>query len=216
MTRASKREHDVWASLNNGTEWNFDDILPYYIKVSTAIQTSTPAETFVLMQHETYETPSRNYSDRAGGIVVDSDNHGSSGPIHYAYAGYLYNQIGSWIRTFRNLGVPTGDPASGVTTGAYLSTSAIRGSDQTRSYSRTGYFETRPGNVRILTGYQVSRVNFNTSGSTPTATGVSFRQSRDGQAYTSAARREVILSAGVIGSPRMSCSYLLEHFLTIL
>lgn len=39
---------------------------------------------------------------------------------------YLYEQISEWIPTFASLGIPTGDPASGVTTGAYISTSAIK------------------------------------------------------------------------------------------
>ena len=39
---------------------------------------------------------------------------------------YFYEQISEWIPTFASLGIPTGDPASGVTTGAYISTSAIK------------------------------------------------------------------------------------------
>ena len=108
MTQGSKAEHDTWASLNNGTTWDWDHIHPYYKK------------------HQTFEAPSAEYAEAAGGIVVDADAHGYSGPIHYGWAGYLFDQIGSWIPTWANLGVGTLDPAAGVTAGSYVTTSAIR------------------------------------------------------------------------------------------
>lgn len=117
---------------------------------------------------------------------------------------YLYEQIGEWIPTFASLGVSTGDPASGNTTGAYLSTGAIKTDDQTRSYARPGYTPRMRNNLDILTGYQVTRINFDQSNGSTTATGVSFQSSRDSQTYTVQANNEVILSAGVIGSPRKS------------
>lgn len=109
MTQGSKAEHDTWASLyNNGTAWDWDHIEPYYKK------------------HQTFEAPTDAYSEAAGGIVVDADAHGYDGPIHYSRAGYLFAQIAQWMPTWANLGVGTVDPASGVTAGSYISTSAIR------------------------------------------------------------------------------------------
>ncbi|KAK9893997.1 GMC oxidoreductase [Cystobasidium minutum MCA 4210] len=185
MTQGSKAEHDTWASLNNGTTWDFEHIHPYYKK------------------HQTFEPPSAEYAEAAGGIVVEADAHGYNGPIHYGWAGYLFEQIGTWIPTWANLGVGTVDPAAGVTGGSYVSTSAIRQSDQVRSYSRNGYFPDPKPNVDILTGFTVTKVNFATNNSQITATGVSFMSARDSETYTVQANREVILAAGVIGSPQI-------------
>ena len=70
MTRASRVEHDTWSALSNSTAWDFDTMLEYYKK------------------HENFNTPTQQYSRNAGGIEVDADNHGYSGPVHYARAGY--------------------------------------------------------------------------------------------------------------------------------
>lgn len=185
MTRGSKAEHDTWASLYNGTAWDWDHIEPYYKK------------------HQTFEPPSDAYSEAAGGIVVDADAHGYDGPIHYSRAGYLFEQIGRWMPTWANLGVSTVDPASGVTAGSYVSTSAIRTSDQSRSYSRNGYFPEAKSNVDILTGFTVTKVNFANGNGSITATGVNFQSSSDSESYTLQANTEVILAAGVIGSPQI-------------
>lgn len=207
MTQGSKAEHDTWASLNNGTVWDWDHIHPYYKK------------------HQTFEPPNADYREAAGGIVIDEDAHGYSGPIHYGRAGYLFEQIGTWMPTWASLGVGTVDPASGLTAGSYVTTSAIRArsviggyvsrefrlthstvllfSDQVRSYSRNGYFADPKSNVDILTGFTVTKVNFATNGNNITATGVSFMSARDSDTYTVQANREVILAAGVIGSPQI-------------
>ena len=57
-------------------------------------------------------------------------------------------------------------------------------------------------NLDILTGYQATKINFSGSGNNITATGVQLQSGETGQTYTVQANQEVILSAGVIGSPR--------------
>lgn len=79
----------------------------------------------------------------------------------------------------------------------------ITHSDQVRSYSRNGYFADAKSNVVILTGFTVTKVNFETTGNNITATGVNFKANRDSDTYTVQANREVILAAGVIGSPHI-------------
>lgn len=76
-------------------------------------------------------------------------------------------------------------------------------SDQTRSYSRSGYFPDAKSNVDILTGFTVTKINFASNAGNITATGVNFMSSRDSDTYTVQANREVILAAGVIGSPQI-------------
>lgn len=64
--------------------------------------------------------------------------------------------------------------------------------------------EDRP-NLTVLTGQYVSRINFaDRNGSdTITATGVTFTPSQGAEEYTATASDQVILSAGVIGSPHL-------------
>jgi choline dehydrogenase len=69
MTRASRIEHNTWSALSNSTAWDFETMLEYYKK------------------HESFNIPTEQYSQNAGGIVVDEDYHGFEGPVHYARAG---------------------------------------------------------------------------------------------------------------------------------
>lgn len=54
----------------------------------------------------------------------------------------------------------------------------------------------------VLTGFQATKVVLDGT----TATGVEFAATATGPAYTVSASKEVILSAGVIGTPRTSFS----------
>ena len=61
---------------------------------------------------------------------------------------------------------------------------------------------TKRENLDILTGFQVTKVNFETSSAGIVATGINLQAGPGAESYTIAAGEEVILSAGVIGSPR--------------
>lgn len=81
-----------------------------------------------------------------------------------------------------------------------VATSAIDPDGWTRSYSKTGYLDPAASrtNLVVLTGYQATKIIFDNT----TATGVSFAASVGATSYTVSASQEVILAAGVIGSPR--------------
>jgi choline dehydrogenase len=98
------------------------------------------------------------------------------------------------------MGIEEVDPAGGETWGAAISTSSINPDGWTRSYSKTGYLDPAANrtNLVVLSGFQASKIIFDGT----TATGVNFAASATGPSYTVSASREVILSAGVIGSPR--------------
>lgn len=154
---------------------------------------------FALAESETYTAPLTTNSEGAD-FVEDASCHGTDGPIHFSYPGFFYPQSKSWVSTLGNLGIDTRDPACGETWGAYISTSAIDPSDWTRSYSKTGYLDPAASrtNLVVLTGYQATKIVFDGT----TATGVEFAASATGTTYTVNAAKEVVLSAGVIGSPR--------------
>ncbi|KAL8277589.1 hypothetical protein RQP46_010021 [Phenoliferia psychrophenolica] len=184
MCRSSKIEHDSWASLYPGSSstWDWDAIYPY------------------MKKSENWTAPLAANAKLAD-MTTDSSLHGSSGPIHYSYPGYFYPQVANWIPTLEALGVETRDPAGGETWGAYVTTSAIDPTTWSRSYSKTGYLDPAQNrtNLVVLTGFYATKIIFDGT----TATGVSFQDSANGTAYTVNAAQEVILSAGVIGSPQL-------------
>lgn len=103
--------------------------------------------------------------------------------------------VGSWMDSLNNIGISTNtDGYGGDASGAYISTLAINPTNWTRSYSKSAYIDPyyRP-NLHILTDNQVNRVLF----SGTTATGVEYGP----ESRTVNVNREVILSAGPIGSP---------------
>lgn len=73
----------------------------------------------------------------------------------------------------------------------------------TRSDSATAYFEPAKGrpNLQVLTGALAEKIIFDTSGKAPKAAGVQIR--KDGKSSVLTAQREVILAAGVFGTPKL-------------
>ncbi|GAA5936260.1 uncharacterized protein JCM15063_002761 [Sporobolomyces koalae] len=183
MVRQSEIEQNSWAGLINDTaNWGWDKVYSY------------------LKKSEKWTPPSASHVEQAH-MVNDEALHGLDGPIHYSYPGYFYDSIYEWIPTLANMGVETRDPAGGEGWGSFIATSAINPSNWTRSYAKTGYLDPVDfrSNLVVLTGYQATKVVFDGT----TATGVEFAASAAGTTYTVNARQEVILSAGVIGSPQL-------------
>lgn len=106
--------------------------------------------------------------------------------------------MSNWIPTWVALGFSSIDLHSGSTHGVSISPSTINMKNYTRSDSKAGYIDPfaapRP-NLVILTGYQVTKVNWNsTTAGSAVAGGVSFSAAKGSTVYTANARKEVILS----------------------
>ncbi|KAF7300031.1 Choline dehydrogenase [Mycena kentingensis (nom. inval.)] len=189
--RASEAEYNAWNTLHEGVsgavDWGWETMQKYIKK----------SETFTPMSDEHASTFS---------VTHDSSAHGSDGPIQTSYSAYQFSQLSSWIPTMVNLGLPhLLDPANGTNAGVSFVPSIISPSNSSRSDSNAGYIVPHARtNLVILTGYQVTKINWNstTSGSA-VAGGVSFAASALGTVYTVNAAKEVILSGGVIGSPQI-------------
>ncbi|KAI1804723.1 putative GMC oxidoreductase [Daldinia bambusicola] len=108
-----------------------------------------------------------------------------------------------WKETLANLGYPTSlDSLSGEFYGAYLSAISVDAATKQRSYSGNAYLQrARPRqNLVVYTETLVEKVIFN--GSEPLrATGVQYTQG--GLTKIATARKEVVLSAGAINSPKI-------------
>ena len=118
-----------------------------------------------------------------------------------------FTTIGTWTDTLANAGIETTkDAYSGNAWGAFVATSSINPSNWTRSYARSAYIDPLPPreNLAVLPNATVTRLLFDTSNrDNLTATGVEYASSADAPRQTVRVRKEVILSGGAMGSPRV-------------
>lgn len=94
----------------------------------------------------------------------------------------------------------------GETWGPRIALSCINPTNWTRSYAKSGYLDPYiyRTNLNVLTGQYVSRIAFEgNDNDTVRAVGVEFQATADAEPSYVGADREVIVSAGVIGSPQL-------------
>jgi len=139
-------------------------------------------------------------------VTHDDNAHGTSGAIHASYSSFQFPQLETWIPTMVAMGLPHAlDPANGTNVGVSFVPSIINPVNGSRSDSNFGYIAPYAGtNLVILTGYQVTQINWNsTTTGAAVAGGVTFAASAEGKAYTVNAAKEVIISGGTINSPQV-------------
>ncbi|WWC92503.1 uncharacterized protein L201_007462 [Kwoniella dendrophila CBS 6074] len=189
--RPSEPEFDAWATLNpNAAEtWNWEEVNKYIKKA------------------ENYSPPSEDVKTKFG-MTSDPSLHGQSGMIHVGHTNYIFDEVAKWIPAWITLGFKSIDNAAGISRGAWLSTSTINVSNQTRSDSKAGYIDPLPprSNLVILTGQQVTQVLFNgtkDANGNIVASGLKFQADKDATSYSVQANKEVILAGGTVGSPQI-------------
>ena len=115
--------------------------------------------------------------------------------------------VGNWTTTLANVGVDVSpDAYDGDAWGAYVASSSINPSNWTRSYARSGYIDPLPSrsNLAILPNATVTRIIFDTSNANNlTDTGVEWTSASGAAKQTINVKKEVILAAGVVGSPQL-------------
>ncbi|KAK7053944.1 choline dehydrogenase [Favolaschia claudopus] len=189
--RGSADEYDAWNTLQNGQagaqDWGWETMQAYMKK----------AENFTPM------------SDANAGMLSlnnDVNAHGTTGPIHASYSSFQFPQLSTWIPTLAALGLSQpSDPASGTNVGVSFVPSIINPVNGSRSDSNFGYIAPFDRtNLIILTGYQVTKINWNdTTTGAAIAGGVTFAASAESPAFTVNAAKEVILAGGVVGSAQV-------------
>ena len=187
MTYPSKSGIDSWAELGNPS-WNFDSLAPYYRKFHT----------FIPPSKETREQLSLDYWDETA--------HGLSGPVQVSFGEEIDPLSKAWPETFKSLNLKmSSDPVTGETIGAQSNPGAVDPRTKTRSYSASAYYSPeiaqRP-NLRVLTEAQAEKILLENRAGIVSAKGVQFT-TRSGDIRYIYARKEVILSAGVIKSPQL-------------
>ncbi|OBZ73613.1 Pyranose dehydrogenase 1 [Grifola frondosa] len=79
--RPSQVEVDAWANMiDGGDKWNWDSMLAAMKK----------SETF---------TPPTDLVKAEANILYDASSHGTSGPLHVSYPGYMLPIVGNWTST---------------------------------------------------------------------------------------------------------------------
>ena len=178
--RGHPGDFDSWAE-GGATGWSYADVLPYFRKSEGL-------------------TPS-------GDIVIDTQAHNESGPLGVSVRSPVLPVASDFVEAAVAAGIPRGDyngrdrgGASGVVS---LTQHSTRQGKRSSTYNAflEGETERRP-NLTIITGAQATRVLLATGSGQLTATGVEYRTA-SGDIEMANAGKEVILSAGAIGSPHL-------------
>ncbi|KAL4246796.1 GMC oxidoreductase family protein [Abortiporus biennis] len=189
--RPSQIEVDAWAGMiENGTAWNWEN------------------QFAAMKKSETFTPPSADIQ-AAANIEYNTASHGTSGPVHVSYPGYMVPVVGNWSGTLAAVGVPPSvDANAGENWGQYIAASTINPTNWTRSYSRSAYIDPLPNrsNLAILANATVTRLIFDNSTSNANgvvATAVEYAANVNAAKQTVKVRKEVILAGGAIGSPQV-------------
>ena len=178
--RGHPGDFDSWAA-DGSTSWSYDDALAYF-KKSEGLAPS-------------------------GDIVVDADAHNTEGPLGVSVRSPVIDGSREFVAAAVAAGIPAGDyngrdrgGPDGVV--SLLQTNTREGKRSSTYHAfLEGETEQRP-NLEVICGAQVTRVLLESTTGELTATGVEY-VTANGDTVAITADREVILSAGAIGSPQI-------------
>ncbi|MEM6460346.1 MAG: GMC family oxidoreductase N-terminal domain-containing protein [Pseudomonadota bacterium] len=177
--RGHPGDFDKWSELG-ATGWSFKDVLPYFIK----------SENF---------TPSN-------AITVDPESHGSGGPLGVSVRSPVIPGAEAFVAAAEASGIPRGDyngrdrtNPDGVSS-LFQTTTANGMRCSTYRAFLQGEAEQRP-NLTIITNAQVTKLLLADDDGL-TAHGIEYSDA-DSKLHSVEARKEVILSAGAVGSPHI-------------
>ncbi|KAI0858073.1 glucose-methanol-choline oxidoreductase-like protein [Xylaria cubensis] len=184
----SKISIDTWCELGN-PGWSWDILAPYFRKSFTL--DLPPPDTPV---HSHYHLD-----------YINPDFNGTDGPIQVSFPRDTNNTFPkAWVETMRSLGHDaSGDPFSGNVSGAFTNAASVDPTTHQRSDANTGYLKPIQDrhNLVVVTGAHVQRILLKGTSPDVVATGVQYLH--NGETRTANARGEVILSAGVVHSPKI-------------
>jgi len=178
--RGHPGDYDSWAE-KGATGWSYADVLPYFRK-SEGLEPSDE-------------------------IVIDLQAHSSNGPLGVSVRSPVLAGASEFVEAAQAAGIPRGDyngrdrgGAEGVVSLFQTTTRQGKRSSTYRAFLE-GEAEQRP-NLTIITGAQARRVLLNGSSGQIEASGVEY-VTATGEVRVAVATREVIVSAGSVGSPHL-------------
>ena len=178
--RGHPHDFDHWAKLG-AQGWSYDEVLPAFKRMEDFVSSNE--------------------------ISIDQDAHGQGGPVGIAVRSPMIPSSRLFVAAAEATGSPRGDyngrdrlNPMGVSSALQTNTRRGKRSSTYHAYLE-GEAEARP-NLTIITGALVTRVVLAGEGDALTATGIEYRDA-EGHSHVVSASREVILSAGAIGSPHI-------------
>lgn len=178
---------DSWALLGNDG-WTWEGLRDYYAKA--------------------YTSPPRVPDNIKKSLGIDgwtAKNELGTGPVQVSFPGNPSHPIReAWAATFKDIGYlmpndPWVDPSVGV--GGFSNLASIDPVKRERSHSATAYYypvKSRK-NLHVLTNAIVEKILFEENSTK--VTGVQYRYKT--QTRTASARKEVIVAAGALQSPKL-------------
>lgn len=178
--RGHPGDFNAWAE-GGATGWSYEDVLPYFIKSEDL-------------------TPSNE-------IALDAEAHGTGGPLGVSVRSPVIPAARDFVTAAGSAGIPTGDyngrDRGGPDGVASLFQTTTRNGMRSSTYRAflAGDTENRD-NLTIITQAHVTRVLLSDGADDLAATGIEYRDN-DGALHQISATRDVILSAGAVGSPQI-------------
>ena len=178
--RGHPGDFDAWAA--NGAEgWAYKDVLPYFMKSEGLV-------------------PSAD-------IVVDQAVHGVNGPVGVSVRSPILSGARAFVAAAEAVGIPRGD-YNGADRGGPQGVASLF-QTTTRDGRRSSTYHTflkgdaaQRANLQIITNALVTRILLEGAAGQTVAVGVEY-QDAVGNAHSVFASKEVVLSAGAIGSPHL-------------
>ncbi len=179
--RGHPGDFDSWA--DGGKGWSYDDVLPYFLK-SEDLAPPDPPE----------------------GVVIDEDAHGTGGPLGVSVRAPRTAAAEQFVEAAEASGIPMGDyngrDRGGPVGCASLFQTTTRNGMRSSTYHAFLEAVMERDNLTVITHAQVERILLEQDGGGLRATGVRYREA-DGRTTSIHADREVVVSAGTIGSPQL-------------
>ncbi|KAK5046037.1 hypothetical protein LTR84_008824 [Exophiala bonariae] len=180
--RGHQSDYNDWAAFN-APDWSFSKLLPFFKK------------------SQQLDAPPANDENAKAIIPL---YHGTTGPIHTSFNSWRFPIEDDVIEAFHTITGRTARPRdawSGEHIGIFPTLSVIDRTQRkgTRSYSGSAYLApslTRP-NLKVLCNATVSKVILDHN------VAIGVKVTHEGQEYDIRAGKEVIVSAGAIGSPQL-------------
>ena len=180
--RGHPGDFDGWAA-DGGKGWSYEEVLPYFLK-SEDLAPPNPPE----------------------GVVIDEDAHGVGGPLGVSVRAPRTVAAEQFVEAAEAAGIPRGDyngrDRGGPVGCASLFQTTTRNGMRTSTYHAFLEPVMERDNLTVITHAQVEQVLMEPDGAGLRATGVRYRDTT-GRTSTLHADREVVVSAGAIGSPQL-------------
>ncbi|KAJ7627389.1 alcohol oxidase [Roridomyces roridus] len=191
FSRAEKEQYDAWGQLNNDNTWTWSALLPFFKKS----ELFTPPNVFQV----------------ANGVNYLPSVHGfnqSEGRVKVGFPNFFFEQSALWRKAAEFLGFAASpDLADGNPHAVGVAPNSIDAANNTRCSAACAYYTPFADreNLVVITNATVSRILWANSSAQGklVASGVEFILTSSNETQTVGVSKEVVVSAGTIGSPKV-------------